>query len=186
MIECNHNFEMSTPPYIFFWLVENKNGKPFKYGFLSNWYLAPIVYEGIKYSCSEQLYMAFKAKHFGDNESYQKILATPNPRLAKKLGQNVQNFDIKEWDRVKEEYMYIACFEKFKQNPDLTKKLLSTCNSILVEASPYDKVWGIGMYGSVAATDETRWQGQNLLGKCLEKVRESLWKGVLSVPLRIK
>jgi ribA/ribD-fused uncharacterized protein len=71
--------------------------------------------------------------------------------------------------------VYRVNLEKFRQNKGLRRKLFQTGDRKLVEASPVDTIWGIGLEASVAVeTPEALWPGQNLLGEILTRVREEL------------
>lgn len=142
----------------------------------SQWYRSPFEdKDGQVYITSEQYMMAQKAVLFGDNESYTKIISTPDPRRCKSLGRKVKNFDEVIWEDNRERIVYEGNFMKFSQNPVLQKSLLDTNNKLIVEASPYDKVWGIGMKETHKdASNPSKWKGLNLLGKALTKVREQL------------
>jgi ribA/ribD-fused uncharacterized protein len=143
-------------------------------GIYSNFYPCKIIYNKTEYISSEQLYMAKKALFFNDLNSYEKILKTDKPIKAKALGKKVANFSQAEWDLVKLDIMIECCFEKFNQNDNLKKQLIST-NKILVEASPYDHTWGVKLSeNDDRILDENQWQGQNLLGIALMQVRDKL------------
>lgn len=144
-------------------------------GHFSNWYPAAFVLNGYKYNCVEQYMMYMKAITFYDQDSAAKIMKSINPGEQKRLGKNVANFTDIKWDSVKEQIVYDGCLAKYIQNQDIHDLLLETGDMILVEASPYDKIWGIGLSESDSrATDESQWQGQNLLGIALMKVRKTL------------
>ena len=147
-------------------------------GIYSNFHSCLITWNENIYKSSEQLYMARKALYFDDYDSFNKILETTNPLKAKKLGRKVKNFSQESWDKVKLEVMTEVCFEKFYQNPELKKELCSN-NKILVEASPYDAIWGIKLAEcDDRVLDESKWQGQNLLGIALMNVRNKLNKNL--------
>lgn len=149
--------------FTFFW----QSASPF-----SNWYPSTFSLDGYTYNCSEQYMMHKKALLFGDTEVAQLIMEQTNPRLQKALGREVRNFDPAIWTAKCEEIMVYGLVAKFLSTPLLKKTLLDTGDTILVEASPYDKVWGIGMLESdPCATDPTQWEGQNLLGKVLMEAR---------------
>jgi ribA/ribD-fused uncharacterized protein len=161
-----------TDKHVLFW------GEEF-----SNFHPAPIHYEenGIKYffPTSEHMFMWQKARYFRDEISANAILNVEHPRDAKKIGRKVSNFDNEEWAKVRYERMLRAVTLKFKQNPDLKAVLLSDeyKDKHFVEASPFDEIWGIGYdENHVFADDETKWKGLNLLGKCLDEVRDNLIK----------
>ena len=152
---------------IFFW---HEYETP--YGCFSQWYRAPFTIEGITYFCCEQYMMAKKALLFEDYKHYCLIMAADTPQKCKAYGKAVRNFDAIKWDAAKEEIVFNANMAKFTQNPQLKSVLLSTVDAMLAEASPYDDVWGIKMEASdIGADNPKNWKGQNLLGKCLQKVR---------------
>jgi ribA/ribD-fused uncharacterized protein len=160
------NFE--NDQYVFFW------GGPF-----SNWYKSKYKFidnEGtLEFNCSEQQYMAAKALYFGDGESYDKIMESNNPRVQKAIGQKVKNYNDVKWAEYRYAAMLLSVYLKFSQNKDLQKILLDTGDKKIVEASPLDTVWGIGMaVDDPDILDETKWRGQNLLGKALMWTRERL------------
>lgn len=143
--------------------------KHYKYPFLSNFYTCSIDTQFGKLSSSEQYYMLNKAHFFGDNDTIEKMLQENNPVQIKKLGRLVKNFDQNKWDKVKEQIMYTCLCDKFTQNKDLKEKL-KNCgpHPYFVEASPYDRIWGIGIDEQKAKiTHPSLWPGQNLLGKNL-------------------
>lgn len=143
--------------------------------YLSNWHACSFIVAGTQYNCAEQWMMAEKAKMFKDDESLKKIMASNSPREQKALGKKVANFDKDAWmkeccDRVK-----IGLMAKFKQNPELMEKLLNTGDMVIVEASPLDVVWGIGLSeDDPDAIIPEKWKGLNLLGICLMDVRKAL------------
>ena len=119
--------------------------------------------------------MAAKAKTFADAEMFGKIMQTSKPKLIKKLGREVKNFDERTWDAVKYDVVVDGNMAKFSQNPELKPFLLSTGNAKLVEASPVDRIWGVGLAeNDPSITDEAKWRGLNLLGKALMAVRARL------------
>ena len=127
----------------------------------------------IEYHCAEQYMMAHKALLFQDNETFAKICKVKTAKECKELGRQVKNFDQKVWDEYKEEIVVVGNYYKFTQNPNLAEYLRSTTGKVLAEASPYDKIWGIGFDREHAFENRSRW-GQNLLGKALMIVRENL------------
>jgi len=119
--------------------------------------------------------MHCKAVHFNDHATAAAIIAEQVPNNCKKLGRRVENYDEFEWDRVRESNMFDACYNKFQQNQVLKKQLLATQSRLLVEASPYDSIWGIGLAeDNNDALDTAKWQGRNLLGHVLMNVRKKL------------
>ena len=142
---------------------------------LSQWWMEDFYTMADSYLYMEQYMMASKAQLFGDEERRKEILACNNPRQIKALGRKVRGFDQKVWDKLK--YTIVLCgnWYKFSQNRYLREFLLSTGDSVLVEASPYDAIWGIRLAASSPeAQDPMRWRGQNLLGFALMEVRDEL------------
>lgn len=157
--------------FIFFWHEHLENGH------FSQWYPATFQVEGIRYFHNEQYMMAKKALLFGDTRTYNKIMKESEPAACKALGKSAANFNQQLWDACKEEIIYNANYAKFSQNPELKEALIATGDAIIAEASPYDKIWGIGLKATDPdSQDPTKWKGQNLLGKALMRVREELRK----------
>ena len=143
----------------------------------SNFYPCSFTEDGKVWKNSEQCFMAKKAKFFGDEEMYNAILNSETPKEAKKYGRLVKNFDAEKWSKVCFDKMYDAVYAKFSQNNDLKKLLLSSDfeGKGFVEGSPFDAIWGVKMdWRNPDIDNEKNWQGQNLLGKVLNKVREDL------------
>ena len=116
-----------------------------------------------------------KAMLFGDLDSAEEILQAPPPRQAKELGREVQGFDQRRWEECRYEIVLTGCRAKFDQHADLRRFLLSTGNRVLVEASPEDSVWGIGLAADdPRREDPQQWQGRNLLGFALTEARATL------------
>ncbi|TXI85135.1 MAG: NADAR family protein [Crocinitomicaceae bacterium] len=150
----------------FFW----ESDSPF-----SNWHKSDFLLNGIKFNCAEQAMMYGKAMCFGDNETAQEILKTKKPRDQKALGRKVKNFDSKIWDEKGKKVVYEACKAKFTQNPHMHEALMKTSGKTLVEASPYDTIWGIGLFASdIRAKSRDTWRGKNYLGELLTTLREEL------------
>ena len=142
---------------------------------LSQWYPCQFEVDGVTYTSAEQYMMAEKAKLFGDEEIRAEILNTDDPRMCKALGRKVKNFDKAVWDKEKEHIVRKGNTKKFLQNSALRSFLLSTGDKVLVEASPTDRVWGIGLgKNNPDALDPQKWRGQNLLGFALMNVRDFL------------
>lgn len=129
------------------------------------------------FTCTEQYMMYQKAIHFKDYEIAETIINTPytNPQIYKSLGRKVKNFDHTEWDAICKSYVYEGCLLKFSQNKRLKAYLLSTGDKILVEASPFDEIWGIGIpLSNRNWINVDKWQGKNYLGFVLMSVRDEL------------
>lgn len=143
----------------------------------SNWNRSKIVhpYRGLKFPTSEHAFMWMKADFFGDSSIASQIPLCPHPRDAKELGRQVKRYDDMEWSLVRYNYMVVVNLWKFLQNEYHRDVLASTGDRILVEASPYDRVWGVGLgENDPLILDEKNWKGDNLLGKALMDVRDLL------------
>ncbi len=165
----------AEPEYLFFWGHQVPEDGSVGPSCLSQWYVAHFEVEGISYNCAEQYMMAEKARLFGDREVEAEILASNSPRDMKALGRKVRNFDAPLWDSHRYQAVVEGNIQKFGQNEQLRDFLLATGDKIIVEASPRDCIWGIGLgKDNPAASDPARWRGQNLLGFALMDARESL------------
>lgn len=142
---------------------------------LSQWWMADFWSTAHTYCCMEQYMMDAKAELFGDQEIQEKILGCSDPKQIKALGRKVRGFEQAVWDAFKYSIVLNGNWCKFSQNRTLREFLLSTGDSILVEASPYDNVWGIHLSaGSPEAKNPLKWRGKNLLGFALMEVRDEL------------
>lgn len=141
----------------------------------SQWHRCSFTVGADRFGCAEQYMMHGKALLFGDVEIAAKILAVAHPRDHKALGRNVKNFDDAVWKREREAIVLAGNRAKFTQNPELLELLLATAGTTLVEASPRDRIWGIGLSASdPRAHDPAQWRGQNLLGAILTRLRDEL------------
>lgn len=155
-----------TQGYHFFW------SGPF-----SQWQRSTFVLDGVEFNTAEQAMMYGKAKLFGDDDVASQILSTRDARKQKALGRQVQGFDETIWDARKEEIVARANIEKFRQSKSLRRELFRTGDALLVEASPLDCIWGIGLDESDAKkVSPEDWPGKNLLGIILTQTREALAK----------
>jgi ribA/ribD-fused uncharacterized protein len=153
--------------FVFFWS-----------GWPSQWFACRFVLDGVPYNCCEQYMMAEKARIFGDMARLGKIFASRSPREQKALGRKVEPFDAEKWDAVCREVVYRGNLAKFSQNPELKSLLLETGSKTIVEASPLDRIWGIGLAADDSrASDPAQWQGTNWLGDALMRVRDELRSG---------
>ena len=155
--------------FVFFWHEYEDNGC------FSLWFHASFTVEGITYQTCEQYMMAKKALLFGDMENYRLIMGEADPRRVKVYGKAVQNYDSAAWHGCNEEIIYNGNLAKFSQNASLRAALLATGDKILAEASPKDRIYGIGFEADdQEALNPDLWQGTNLLGEALMKVRKTL------------
>lgn len=142
---------------------------------LSNFYACSFEFDGHVWSSSEQAFMARKAVEFGDDEMLQQIRQAKKPLEAKRLGRKVRGYDDERWCAARERHMFEVLLAKFSQHAESRAALLATGTTRIAEASPRDRVWGIGMGASNPdAQDPSKWKGRNLLGKTLEEVRARL------------
>ena len=128
-----------------------------------------------RFFCTEQAFMYCKARFFNDLQTAQLILDANTPQEAKGLGRKVRNYVDAKWDKVRYDYMVAVNLERFRQDDFLKEKILNPeyDGKTFVEASPIDKIWGVGLaLDDNNVFDETKWQGRNLLGKVLTEVRQ--------------
>mgnify|MGYP002413436317 CR=1 FL=1 len=167
--EINVKGHFENDDYVFFW------GGPF-----SNWHKCKVPMfvnsHGImEFNCVEQAFMYFKAIEFSDPVTAAKIYAEKNAKAQKQLGRQIIGFKQERWDLVKQQIMFKCCLQKFIYNDDLRRILFVTRDKMICESSPKDLVWGNGLHISDPnILDKSKWPGQNLLGKCLIRVREYL------------
>lgn len=152
--------------FTFFW----KTASPF-----SNWHPATFELDGHQFNCSEQYMMYRKALLFNDQNTANQILKSDAPGNQKALGRKVKNFDTEVWEAHCRQIVYDGCKAKFLQNDNLLKHLLGTKGTTLVEASPVDPVWGIGLpENNPKAYSRSTWRGKNWLGEVLTQLRDDL------------
>lgn len=158
---------MKTDKYVFFWG-----------GTFSQWFPSKFEIDGVEYVTAEQYMMAMKAKTFGDTDAQRRIMETENPRMQKAIGREVKNFDPVKWSEVAQQFVYEANMAKFTENIEMYNELMSTGDREIVEASPEDRIWGIGLHASdPRCLDKSQWLGTNLLGIVLMRVREDIRNG---------
>ncbi|MDT0402279.1 NADAR family protein [Streptomyces edwardsiae] len=145
---------------------------------LSQWWPSPFTVDGEHYATAEHWMMAAKARLFDDPEGERRVLAAEHPSQAKKAGRQVRGFDEKTWRSQRLPIVVEGSVHKFTAHEDLRAFLLNTGDRVLVEASPVDRVWGIGLAaGDEGALDPERWRGPNLLGFALMEARRRLRTG---------
>lgn len=161
--------------FLFFWghtpAVDGKVNE----ACLSQWWSCRFQVNGVEYCCAEQFMMAEKARMFGDEEMLLKIMESVQPKEIKGYGRAVRGFEQEIWEKACYGIVKKGNEAKFSQNSGLWEYLKKTKNRILVEASPRDRIWGIGM----GRTDPDvqcplKWRGSNLLGFALTEVRDKL------------
>jgi ribA/ribD-fused uncharacterized protein len=165
--------------YRFFWGHKGRADGACSDAVFSQFWPCRFEVDGQIYSSAEQFMMAEKARTFGDAEVRRAILATHEPPACKALGRTVRGFDAEVWSRARVDLVVRGNVAKFGQEPRSCAYLLSTLDDILVEASPRDTIWGIGLgRDSPRARDPRTWRGQNLLGFALVRVRSTLRKSL--------
>ncbi|QHV97923.1 NADAR family protein [Spirosoma endbachense] len=166
--------------YLFFWGHQPRKDGRIGESCFSQWWVAPFDVNGVQYRSAEQYMMAEKARLFDDTDVLEKILTCQSPAEAKKLGRLVQNFDPAVWDAESVAIVVAANAYKFSQHPDLKAFLLNTGERVLVEASPVDTIWGIGLAKDHPDCETPqKWPGKNQLGFALMEVRDRLRAGNL-------
>lgn len=159
---------MPSSPPVFFW------GGPF-----SQWASSPFIVAGVQYVCAEQFMMRQKALLFGDVETAKQIMLTSVPRDQQNLGRAVAGFQDEIWLARARYIVYVGSMAKYSQNQFFLAKLLGTGDARLVEASPHDSLWGIGLRAEdPRALDPAQWRGKNWLGQVLAQVRDALRMGL--------
>lgn len=161
--------------FLFFWGHRPSRTGELTQSCLSQWWPSSFVVEGTRYPTAEHWMMAWKARMFGDDEAVDRILAMDDPGKAKHLGRQVAGFDPLVWEAAAFGIVVQGNFHKFSSDGRLRKYLLASNDAVLVEASPLDPVWGIGMSADDPdAALPQRWRGENKLGFALMKVRDLL------------
>lgn len=155
---------MTTDKFIFFWG-----------GTYSQWCPSHFNIDGVEYNCAEQYMMAKKALMFHDIDSYRNIMISDKPDDQKALGKMVTAFHKPTWEKYCRKIVYDGNMAKFTQNPAMLRELIASGNREIVEASPQDRIWGIGLHETHPdILDKTKWQGTNWLGIAIMEVREIL------------
>ena len=155
---------MAKEDFVFFWG-----------GTYSQWCASIFEIDGVEYNCAEQYMMAKKALLFGDYDSLREIMLEKNPALQKAMGKKVRGFNKEKWERYCRKYVYDGNYAKFTQNEHMLEQLLATGDKEIVEASPEDTIWGIGLHESNPDVyDKTKWLGTNWLGIAIMEVRTKL------------
>jgi ribA/ribD-fused uncharacterized protein len=143
-------------------------------GFLSQWWRCNFIIDGVRYNCAEQFMMASKARVFGDSYHEDLIMSADHPGTQKMFGRKIGNFNSEIWNKVARQFVYLGNLHKFTQNDDLYSQLRTT-QGLLVEASPTDCVWGIGLaMDNPDRFNRAKWRGTNWLGEVLTQVRDDL------------
>ncbi|WP_234536078.1 NADAR family protein [Streptomyces shenzhenensis] len=161
--------------YLHFWGHRPRPDGRVSASCLSQWWPSRFVVDGVEYATAEHWMMAGKARLFGDAEAERAVLAAKHPAEAKKAGRLVRGFDEETWRRERFGLVTEGSVHKFAADTGLRDFLLGTGDRVLVEASPVDRIWGIGLTATDAGADDPeRWRGLNLLGFALMAARERL------------
>ncbi|MEU6414427.1 NADAR family protein [Microbispora sp. NPDC046933] len=167
-----------TLRYLYFWGHRPARDGGVGPGCLSQWWPVAFTEDGHTFASAEHYMMAHKAWLFGDAQAAERILAAGHPGEAKALGRAVRGFDEEVWDAHRFGIVVRGSVAKFGQNPELSRFLLATGDRVLVEASPNDRIWGIGLTADdERAASPSTWQGLNLLGFALMAARDALATG---------
>ncbi|MEV6694831.1 NADAR family protein [Micromonospora sp. NPDC051196] len=160
--------------FLFFWGHQPQADGRIGAGCLSQWWPAPVTLDGLRFATAEHYMMWRKAILFDDHARAAQILTVLSPQEAKTLGRRVAGFDQQVWERHRFDVVVAGNMAKFDQHSALRSYLLGTGERVLVEASPLDQVWGIGLAADHPhASDPARWRGLNLLGFALMQARAS-------------
>jgi ribA/ribD-fused uncharacterized protein len=163
------------PNYLYFWGHTPASGLVVDKSCLSQWYVAPFEADGARYRSAEHYMMAHKALLFGDQSTYHAMLSASTSAEVKALGRQMRGFEQAVWQTARVDIVVAANLAKFSQHPRLRQFLLSSAGQVLVEASPVDPIWGVGLAASdPAILSPASWKGLNLLGFALMHVRASL------------
>ncbi|MGX8908628.1 NADAR family protein [Streptomyces netropsis] len=161
--------------YVYFWGHRPRRDGSVGPGCFSQWWESPFSVDGVVHATAEHWMMAGKARLFGDAEAEARVLAAGHPKQAKDAGRSVRGFDEEAWRRHRFALVVEGSVHKFAQHPELGAYLLGTGDRVLVEASPLDRIWGIGLAADdERAQDPSRWLGENLLGFALMEARQRL------------
>ena len=145
----------------------------------SQWAMRDMTIDNIKYCTCEQFMMAEKARLFGDDHALSQIMKACDPSVQKSWGKKVKNFDKDKWEEIAQDVVYKANYAKFTQNDDCYEELMRSGDKVIVEASPYDCIWGVGLGSdNPKVLDEKNWRGTNWLGEAIMKVRETIKREV--------
>ncbi|CAM3308648.1 NADAR family protein [Stackebrandtia soli] len=164
----------ALPPMLPFWGHTARADHPGQW-VLSQWWPVDFDVHGVRYHHAEGYMMAEKARLFGDDATRERVIDAREPLHAKRLGRLVSGFEEELWIRNRYEIVVAGNRAKFGQHPDLRDYLVSTAPRVLVEASPVDRIWGVGLAPTdPAVATPSAWRGENLLGFALMAVRDAL------------
>lgn len=164
-----------SPKFLFFWGQHKKHGETVGKFCFSQWFELPFTVDNVVYKTAEHWMMAQKALLFNDHKAYERIISAVKPGEVKDIGRRVAGFDESKWNEKRYEIVNEGNMHKFMQNPKYREYLIKTHDRVLVEASPVDAIWGIGLaHDNEKAENINEWQGLNLLGFALMEVRDNI------------
>lgn len=165
------------PKYLFFWGHTPKGKDEIGKHVFSPWYASEFEVDGLFYKSAEHWMMAKKSLLFEDETAFENIMSCDKVGAAKALGRAVKNYDDTVWNENKFDIVVEGNIHKFGQSKELNEYLLNTGDSVLVEASPVDAIWKIGLsQDSPKAMHPDTWRGENLLVFALMEARDYLIK----------
>lgn len=163
------------PKFLLFWGHQGRADGRLDKSCLSQWWPTRFSVDGLVFGSAEHFMMWRQAVLFGDVTRAAAILVARSPAQAKAIGREVEHFDETIWVEHRWEIVVSASVAKFGSDPALRDFLLATGKRVLVEASPVDRIWGIGLAAdSEFAETPQRWRGLNLLGFALMEARAKL------------
>jgi ribA/ribD-fused uncharacterized protein len=173
-VSIEKQFERKTKlKFLYFWGHQQSKDNSLTTSCLSQWWPSPFQINGLAYPTAEHWMMASKALLFNDHSIHARILTAKSPKEVKALGRLVSGFDETRWATYRYEIVLEGTYNKFNQNKGLASYLLATGKKVIVEASPVDKIWGIGLdQDNPRAENPLLWQGDNLLGFALMEARD--------------
>jgi ribA/ribD-fused uncharacterized protein len=167
--------EQTGVEYLFFWGHQPSKDDSIIKTCMSQWWKASFTEKNTLYKTAEHYMMGQKAKLFYDEDVFKRIIEKESPKDVKDLGRQIKNFKAATWDEQKYKIVKQGNYLKFSQNEELKQFLIKTQNKIIVEASPVDAIWGIGLAeDNPKALNSAEWRGENLLGFALMEVRDEL------------
>lgn len=167
--------QLTSPDFLYFWGHQPSKDGTIGKSCLSQWWISQFEKDGVLYHTAEHYMMAAKARIFQDEEVLAEIIKSKNPREVKALGRRIKGFDDKIWNDAKYRAVVEGNYLKFSQDDALSKYLIDTSEQVIVEASPVDSIWGVGMaedHPDISNVD--LWRGENLLGFALMEARDLL------------